>query len=78
MQKLQPLKNGHFGSKIKIKKKLAKNDSTMLLELFCAKAARKITKYSRNEMLLKIGHHGIIFSLGQKLKLKKNMRKTIL
>ena len=34
--------------------KRAKNDSTSTLELFCAKTAWKKTKYSRNEIILKI------------------------
>ena len=37
--------------------KHAKNDSTRILELFCEKkTARKNTKYSRNETILKIVH----------------------
>ena len=52
------------------------------------KTAPKNTKYSRNETILKIGHlakaiaHAKAFSklviVGQKLKMQKNMRKTIL
>ena len=38
-------------------KKHVKIHSTNHLELFCAKNARKNTKYSRNETILKIGHH---------------------
>ena len=49
------------------------------------KTAPKNTKYSRNENILKIGHHGRkgyspskIITLAQKLKIPKNMSKSIL
>ena len=49
------------------------------------KTAAKNTKYSRNESILKIGHHAYkdyslckILTLGQKLKFQKNMSKSIL
>ena len=38
-------------------KKHVKIHSTNHLQLFCAKTALKNTKYSRNETILKIGHH---------------------
>ena len=38
-------------------KKHVKIHSTNHLELFCAKNRSKNTKYSRNETILKIGHH---------------------
>jgi len=50
------LQNGQFGSKIKNAKNLPK---TILQEHYsCSvqKTARKNTKYSRNERILKIGH----------------------
>ena len=68
--------------------KLAKKDSTSTLELFCGKkTARKNTKYSRNEIILKIGHlaKGIDFatwwvwlknSNGQK-RVKKDSTSTL-
>ena len=37
MQGLWPLQNGQFGSKIKVQKKHGKNDSLIMLDLFCAK-----------------------------------------
>ena len=56
MQRLQPLQNGHFKSKIKI----ATNMRTTILQDYqsCSaqKTARKNTKYSRNETILKISH----------------------
>ena len=51
------MQNPHFGSKIKIPKKHVKIYSTNHLQLFCAKNRSKNTKYSRNETILKIGHH---------------------
>ena len=36
MQRLYPLQNSHFASKIKIKKKHAKNDSLIILDFFSA------------------------------------------
>ena len=62
------LKIGHLGKPIDFAtwsvwlknsngQKRAKNDSTSTLELFCGKkTARKNTKHSRNEIILKIGH----------------------
>ena len=41
------------------------------------KTARKKTKYSRNETILKIGHHAKackILTLGQKLKFQKHVK----
>ena len=39
------------------RQKRAKKDSTSTLEFFCGqRIARKNTKYSRNETILKIGH----------------------
>ena len=59
--------------------KTCQNPSTNHLELFCAKkTAPKNTKYSRNESILKIGHHACkgyspckILTLAQKLKFQK-------
>ena len=52
------MQNLHFGSKIKIKKKTC---HTLFYKLFtvvlCKKTAKKNTKCSRNETILKIGHH---------------------
>ena len=51
------MQNNHFGSKIKIPKIIAK--SVLQIIYICAlqKTARKNTKYSRNETILKIGHY---------------------
>ena len=56
MQRLLPLQNGEFGSKYKNSKNMPK---TLLQEhwsCFVQKTARKNTKYSKNETILKIGH----------------------
>ena len=56
MQRLYPLENGQFESKIKNPKNMRK---TILQEHYsCAvqKIVRKNKKYSRNETILKIGH----------------------
>ena len=37
MQRLWPFQNSQFGSKIKIKKKHAKHDFLIMLDLLCAK-----------------------------------------
>ena len=80
-------KNGQFGSKIKIRKKHAKNDSTNTLKLFCAKNGSKKHLIFEKWQLLEngqIGHHAkaIVFAkngqFGSKIKIRKNMRKTTL
>ena len=72
------MQNPHVGSKIKIPKKSVKIHSTNHLKLFCAKSALKTPKFSRNESILKIGHHACkgyspckILTLAQKLKFQK-------
>ena len=66
-------------------KKHVKIYSKSDLELLCAKRRLKNIKYSRNESILKIGHHASkayslckIVTLGQKFKFQKNMSKSIL
>ena len=60
-----------------------------ILQIICScsvqNTAPKNTKYSRNESILKIGHHACkgyspckILTLAQKLKFQKNMSKSIL
>ena len=56
MQRLEPLQNGQFGSKLKKANNMRK---TILQERYsCSvqKTAPKNTKYSRNTTILKIGH----------------------
>ena len=49
--------NPHFGSKIKIPKNMSKSILQIIYSCFVQKTAPKNTKYSRNETILKIGHH---------------------
>ena len=89
LQRLQPLQNGQFGSKIKNVKNMRKTILQEQQGSSVQKTARKNTKHLRNEMILKIGHlakalahgKGIAFaklSVWVKNKNGKNMRKTIL
>ena len=80
------MQNGHFGSKIKNAEKHAKNVSTRHCSSSMQRAARENSYYSKNETILKIGKNGHqakailskMVTLGQKLKIKKNMLKTFL
>ena len=51
------MQNPRFGSKIKIKKNMSKSFLQMISSCSVQKTAPKNTKYSRNETILKIGHH---------------------
>ena len=51
------MQNPHFGSKIKIPKNMSKSILQIIYSCSVQKTARKKTKYSRNETILKIGHH---------------------
>ena len=57
MQRLQPMQNSHFGSKIKIPKNMSKSSLQIIQSCSVRKTAQKKTTYSRNETILKIGHH---------------------
>ena len=57
MQRLQPLQNPHFGSKIKIQKKMSKSILHIFQSCPVQATARRNTKYSRNETIFKMGHH---------------------
>ena len=70
--------NPHFGSKIKIPKNMSKSILQIIYSCSLKKTAPKNTKYSRNESILKIGHHACkgyspckILTLAQKLKFQK-------
>ena len=57
MQRLKPLQNGQFWSKIKMAKKTcAKRLYKKTRVVLCKKTAGKKIKYLRNETILKIGH----------------------
>ena len=75
--------NPHFGSKIKIPKNMSKYILQIIYTCSVQKTAPKNTKNSRNQSILKIGHHAKAIayaksSLGSKIKLPKNMSKSIL
>ena len=72
------MQNPHFGSKIKIPKNMSKSIPQMISSCCVQKTAPKNTKYSRNESILKIGHHACkgyspckILTLAQKSKFQK-------
>ena len=67
-----------LGSKIKIPKNMSKSILQIIHSCFVQKTSPKNNKYSRNESILKIGHHACkgyspckILNLAQKLKFKK-------
>ena len=89
MESLQSLQNGQFGSKIKNAKNMRKTILQEDQSCFVQNTARKNTKYSRNETILKIGSlaKAIAYakakafeksSVWSKIKNAKNMRKLIL
>ena len=57
MQRLQPMQNPHFGSKLKIPKNKSKSILQIIYSCSVTKTAPKNTKYSRNETIFKIAHH---------------------
>ena len=57
MQRLQPMQNPHFGSKIKIPIKMSKSILQIIYSCSVQKTALKNTKHSTNETIFKIGHH---------------------
>ena len=70
------MQNPHFGSKIKIQKNMSKSILQIIYSCLVQKTAPKNTKHSRNERILKIGHHACkgpckILTLAQKLKFQK-------
>ena len=72
------MQNPHFGSKIKIPKTCQNPFYKSFTSCSVQKTAPKNTKYSRNESILKIGHHACkgyspckILTLAQKLKFQK-------
>ena len=51
------MQNPHFGSKIEIPKDILKSILQIIYSCAVKKTAPKKTKYSRNEIILKISHH---------------------
>ena len=77
------MQNLHFGLKIKFPKNISNSILKIILSFSVPKTAQKNTKHSRNETILKIGHHAKViahakFSLCSKIKISKNMLKSIL
>ena len=57
MQRPMPMQNLHFGLKIKFPKNISNSILKIILSFSVQKNAQKNTKHSRNETILKIGHH---------------------
>ena len=77
------MQNPHFGSKIKISKNMSKSILQIVYSCSVQKTARRNSKYSGNESILKIGHHVKAIAhaksqFGSELKIPKNMSKSIL
>ena len=77
------MQNHHFGSKIKIPKYMSQFILPIIYSCSVQKTARKKTKDSRNETILKIGHHAKAIahpksSHRSKIKIAKHMTKFIL
>ena len=51
------MQNPHFGSKLKIPKNMSKSILQIIYTCSVQKTARKNTKYSRNETILKISNN---------------------
>ena len=73
------MQNHHYGSKIKIPKNMSKSILQIISICSLQKTAPKNTKYSRNNNILKMGHHACkgyspckILTLAQKLKFQKS------
>ena len=78
MQRLKPMQNPHFGLKFKFPKNMSKSILQIIYSCAVQKTTPKNTKYSRNESILKIGHHACkgyspckILTLAKNLKFQK-------
>ena len=78
------MKNPHFGSKIKIPNNMSKSILQIISSCFVQKTASKNSKHSRNESILKIGHHACkgyspckILTFAQKLKFQKTCQNPL-
>ena len=71
------MQNPHFGSKFKVPKNMSISILQIMYTCSVQKTAPKNTKYSRNETVLKIGHHAKAIAhakfshFGQRLKFQK-------
>ena len=75
------MQDPHFGSKTKIPKNMLKSTLQIIYSCSVQKQLQKTTKYSKNETILKIGHHANTIahaksSLWSKIKIPKNMSKS--
>ena len=77
-KRYSPCKILTLAGKLKFQKNMSKSILKMIKSCSVQKTARKNTKYSRNESILKIGHHACkgyspckILTLAPKLKFKK-------
>ena len=80
-----PCKILTLAQKLKFQKTCQNPFYKSLRVVLCKKPLQKNTKYSRNESILKIGHHACkgyspckILTLAQKIKIPKKMSKSIL
>ena len=74
------MQNPRFPSKIKIQKNMSKSTLEIIYSYFLQKTARKNTKYSKNDTILKIGHHAQAMHnphFASKIKISKNISKSI-
>ena len=69
--------NGQLGSKIKIPKNMSKSIPQIIYTCPVQKTARKNTKYSINETILKIGHHAKGYSPWKMVSFGKNSKKHV-
>ena len=66
------MQNPHFGSKIKIAKNMSKSIVQIIYSCSVQKTSPKNTKDSRNESILKIGHHAKAIAHAKSLPCVKN------
>ena len=79
------MQNPYFGSKFKFLKNMSKSILKIIYSCSVQKTAPKNTKNSRNESILKIGHHECkgyspckILTLAKKFKFKKTCQNPFL
>ena len=79
------MQNPYFGSKFKCLKNMSKSILQIIYSCSVQKTAPKNTKNSRNESILKIGHHACkgyspckILTLAKKLKFQKTCQNPFL
>ena len=83
MQRLSPIQNLNLSRNLKFKKTCQNPFYNSFRVVLCKKPLEKTPKYSRNESILKIGHHVKAIAeaksqFGSELKIPKNVSKSIL